>query len=233
MSYPSPLVPSRTGIAAIVFDLDGTLIDSAPDIGAALNVLMAEHGHAPFAPAEIRAMIGDGSTELVRRAFADKGDPLPAERLAETVERYIDIYAAHPASTDCLYPGVLETLDALAAAGVALGLCTNKPQRVLDGLLPALDLFRRFEAVCGGDTLAVRKPDPAPLLWVLKRMGQPIAGSLMVGDGQNDVLSARAAGMPVVLVTYGYARRPARELGADLVIDHFADLLGAWSGGSV
>ncbi len=223
----SPTV-RRLPVAAIVFDLDGTLIDSAPDIGGALNQLLAEADRPPLTAGAIRVMIGDGSTELVRRAFAATGAALPEDRLAGTVRRYIDLYAAHPVSPGCVYPGVHETLKALGSAGIRLGLCTNKPMRVVAGVLPALNLARYFGAVCGGDTLAVRKPDPAPLVWALDRLGLPpaevAARAVMVGDGRNDVLSARAAGMPVVAVSYGYSRVPAVELGADGVIHHFSQL---------
>ena len=220
--------PRRLPVVAIVFDLDGTLIDSAPDIGGALNRLLAEHDRSPLVPAAIRAMIGDGSAELVRRAFAATGTALPEDRLARTVERYIDIYAGYPVSPGCVYPGVPETLKALASAGIRLGLCTNKTARVVAKLLPVLGLAPYFGVVCGGDTLAARKPDPAPLLWALDRLGLPPAEApgraAMVGDGRNDVLAARAAGVPVVAVSYGYSRVPAAELGADVVINHFSQL---------
>jgi phosphoglycolate phosphatase len=218
----------RPAVVAIIFDLDGTLIDSAPDIGGALNRLLAEHGRLPIATAALRAMIGDGSAELVRRAFAATGEPLPDQHLAPVVGRYIDIYAGYPVSPGCVYPGVIETLKALAASGIRLGLCTNKPARVVAGLLPALKLASYFGVVCGGDTLSARKPDPAPLLWALDRLGLPAAEAparaVMVGDGRNDVLAARAAGVPVVAVSYGYSRVPAAELGADLVINQFSQL---------
>jgi phosphoglycolate phosphatase len=218
----------RPSVVAIVFDLDGTLIDSAPDIGSALNSLLAERGRAPLALMTIRTMIGDGSTELVRRAFAATGAGLSDDQLSEAVRRYVDLYAAHPVSSGCVYPGVHETLRALAAAGVRLGLCTNKPSRVVAGVLPALGLASYFGVVCGGDTLSARKPDGAPLLWVLDRLGLPSVEApgraAMVGDGRNDVLSARAAGVPVIAVSYGYSRVPAVELGADVVISHFSQL---------
>ncbi len=224
MSDLSPSLSVRQRFPAILFDLDGTLIDSAPDIGAAANLLLTQHGRTPLSPADIRAMIGDGSTELVRRAFAATGEALTDEQLRPMVERYIDIYADHPASADCLYPGVRQTLEALTAAGFALGLCTNKPQRVVAGLLPALNLADTFGAVCGGDTLATRKPDPAPLLWALDRLGHPAHAAVMVGDGRNDVLAAGAAGIPSIGVSYGYGRHPVSESGADLVIDTFDQL---------
>jgi phosphoglycolate phosphatase len=221
----------RLPVVAIIFDLDGTLIDSAPDIAGALNLLLAEQGRAPLATSAIRAMIGDGSAELVRRAFVATGAALPEDRLGKIVERYIDIYARHPVTPGCVYPGVRETLKALAAAGIRMGLCTNKPARVVTGLLPALNLAHCFGVVCGGDTLTTRKPDPAPLLWALDRLGLPAieapARAVMVGDGRNDVLAARAAGVPVVAVSYGYSRVPAAELGADLVINHFSQLPAA------
>lgn len=218
--------------SAVVFDLDGTLIDSVSDITATANRLLTERGGRALAETEVRDMVGDGATDLVRRAFAAADLELPAGRVAEAVARYLDIYAEHRSSPACLYPGVVDTLEALAAAGVRLGLCTNKAERVTRPLLEGLDLARFFgEAVFGGGVLPVLKPDPAPLLWVLERLGAPEpARSVMVGDSRNDALSARAANMPVVLVSYGYSKIPAAGLGADVVIDHFHELPGALGG---
>jgi phosphoglycolate phosphatase len=216
--------PARPWPAAILFDLDGTLIDSAPDLCDAIAVLLAEHHRRPLSLAETRAMVGDGATELVRRAFAATGPALVPEAVAGAVARYLEIYAAHPVRPDCIYPGVVETLTALAAAGHRLGLCTNKPQPITRAVLEALDLARFFAVVLGAQVLPVRKPDPGPLLWVTERLGVAPAAALMVGDSRNDVLAATAAGMAVVVVSYGYTKIPAAELGAAAVIDHFAEL---------
>ena len=215
--------PVRT---ALIFDLDGTLIDSVPDMIIAINRLLAPLGRRPLTTGELREMVGDGATELVRRAFAATGAALAPEAERATVDRYIDLYAEHPAARSAFYPGVPETLDALAAAGHRMALCTNKPERVMRPLLDILGLAGRFEVILGAGVLAARKPDPAPVRWVLERLGVPPARALMVGDSRADVLSAQAAGVRVVAVSYGYTKLPATELGADAVIDRFDELPG-------
>ncbi|WP_029010204.1 phosphoglycolate phosphatase [Azospirillum halopraeferens] len=211
--------------AILVFDLDGTLIDSAPDIARAVNATLAGHGRRALSVAEVRGMVGDGSASLLRQAFAATGAPLDEGGVQEALARYLDIYFAQSAEPSCLYPGVAPTLGALHAAGIALGLCTNKPERIARKLLDLLDLARLFGAVAGGDTLPVRKPDGRPLARVIDALGGGPAA--MVGDNANDVKAARAVGIPVVAVSYGYPRMAVADLGADLVIDRFADLPAA------
>jgi phosphoglycolate phosphatase len=213
--------------SAILFDFDGTLIDSAPEIGAGLNGLLAERGRPPVTDAQIRQFIGDGAARLVERGFAASGDPLPDDALAPAVARYLEIYAAVPADPGCIYPGVLDGLRALAAAGHRLALCTNKPEGISRSLLPALGMDGLFVAVVGGDTLPRRKPHADPLLHALGVMDLPAGRAVMVGDNANDVGAARAAGMPVVAVSYGYPRMAPERLGADALIDRFHDLPGA------
>ncbi len=210
---------------AVVFDLDGTLIDSAPDIARALNRTLAHFGRTPLTVAQVRTMVGDGAAMLVRHAFRATGGELADDEAQAVLRDYLDTYFDETAEPSCLYPGVAETLRALAGQGVRLGLCTNKPERISRKLLDLLDLAPLMGAVCGGDTLPQRKPDPAPLVWVVERLGGGRAA--MVGDNANDVRAARGAGLPVVAVSYGYPRMPVADLGADLVIDRFADLPGA------
>lgn len=211
----------------LVFDFDGTLIDSAPDIALALNRLLAQEGRASLSLSTVHGFIGDGAARLVERAFAATGTPLSAEGLAAMTARYLEIYGALPADPACLYPGVVDTLAALQAAGHRLGLCTNKPEAISHDLLAELGLARFFTAVAGGDTVAQRKPHPAPLLWVMDRLGADIVGTVMIGDNANDVAAARGAGVRAVAVAYGYPRMELDQLGADLVIDRFADLPSA------
>ena len=210
---------------ALIFDLDGTLIDSVPDMTVALNRLMTTLGRRPLTDDELCAMVGDGATELVRRAFRLTGAELAADETTATVERYIDFYAEHPAARSACYPGVAETLDALAASGRRLALCTNKPERVMRPLLDSLGLADRFEVVLGAGVLPTRKPDPAPVRWVLDRLAVSPASAMMVGDSRNDILAAQAAGVRAVAVGYGYSKVPVANLGADVVIDRFEDLL--------
>jgi len=206
---------------AVIFDLDGTLVDTAPDLGGALNRLLAEHGRPPIGADGIRRMIGDGAAKLVERGFAATGG-LPVA-LPSLVERFLAIYEPNIAETSRPFRGVVETLKRLNDAGLRLAVCTNKPDEATRRLLAALDLDRYFAAVSGGDVPA-RKPDARHLLGVLQQLGSQPSRSLMVGDSTNDVAAARNAGVPVVVVSFGYTAIPATRLGADAVIDDFGVL---------
>ncbi|PWC39411.1 phosphoglycolate phosphatase [Azospirillum sp. TSO35-2] len=213
--------------APVIFDLDGTLIDSAPDLGLALNRLLGEWGRRAVTDAMVRSFIGDGAPRLVARGFAATGGALPAAESGAALARFLDLYAALPADPACVYPGVPETLDRLAGAGHPIGLCTNKPLAITRTLLADLGLLPVFGAIVGGDSLPQRKPAPEPLLAVLAALGRPPAGAAMVGDGPNDVAAARAAGLLSIAVSYGYPQGDPADLPADRVIDRFTDLPGA------
>lgn len=212
-------------LRALVFDFDGTLVDSAHDLHAALDRLLAEHGRRSLTFAEARAMIGDGARNLVARAFAAAGPALDGPDLDARLARFFELYSEDIARLTRPYPGVALTLAELRERGLRLGLCTNKPARMTRLLLDALDLGRHFDAVIGGDELSARKPDPAHVLAVLARLGATPAESLMVGDATQDAEAAHSAGLPLVLVSYGYSRVPVTELGAERVIDRFEELL--------
>lgn len=222
MSQPNPLPKSLP--AAVIFDLDGTLIDSAPDIGAALNRFLVRHGRPAVSADQVRTMIGDGVRNLIRYAFAATGFPLAPDHEAERLAEFMAIYEAQPTDPGAVYPGVLETLDRLAASGVRLGLCTNKPEQVTRKVLAQIGLADRFGALAGGDTLPMCKPDGRHLAWVIEKLGTAPRSAVMVGDNANDMAVARAVGIPAVAVSYGYPRMPIADLGADIVIDRFADL---------
>jgi phosphoglycolate phosphatase len=208
----------------LIFDLDGTLVDSAPDLHRSLNAVLAEQGRAPVSLADIRAMVGDGAAKLVERGFADTGAPVEAGALPGLVERFLVHYSAGRHALTRAFPGVQETLAELAARGCRLGICTNKPYRPTLEILDVLGLAGLFAAVAGGDSLPVRKPDPGHLLGTIEMAGGRVDDAVMIGDSSNDVAVARAAGVPVVLVTFGYTRIPVGELGADALIDGFAEL---------
>ena len=205
---------------ALVFDLDGTLVDTAPDIHAVLAEVLAEAGlAAPPLPA-VRGMIGDGAKALVERALAAVGQPARPAAVDRLHERFRERYAEVPCRFGRLYPGARELLAGLRADGLRLGLCTNKPQGATEGLLEALAVRACFDAVLGGDAVpGVRKPDPAHLAALLARLGVPPEAAVMVGDSRNDLLTARGLGVPCILVSFGYTAVPARELGADRVVD--------------
>ena len=192
--YARPMIPTA------LLDLDGTLVDSAPDLHAALDRLMAARGLPPFALAEVVAMIGDGARVLVERALAARGRPFNPAALDE----FLADYTANAAVLTRPFPGIPEALDALAAAGWRLAVCTNKPERATRELLGALGLSGRFAAVGGGDTYPVRKPDPGHLLATLRDAGGDPARAVMVGDHRNDVRAASGAGVPCVFAAWGY-----------------------------
>ncbi|BBK31104.1 phosphoglycolate phosphatase [Stella humosa] len=216
------MTPER--FPAIIFDFDGTLVDSAADLRTALNRLLAEQGLEPRPLDAVRRMIGDGALKLVERGFAAAGRPVEGDTLARHGKRFLEIYEPISADSTETYPGVMATLEGLAAAGHKLGLCTNKPERATRLMLASLGLDRLLTSVVGGDSLPVKKPDPAPLLAAIAGLGLTPAQALMVGDNEHDVATAKAAGVPVVAVSYGYARVPLAELHADAIIDDFADL---------
>ncbi|MBB3265472.1 phosphoglycolate phosphatase [Azospirillum sp. OGB3] len=213
--------PAPIPFSAVVFDLDGTLIDSARDMTRVLNRTLSRFARPSLTEAQVRGMVGDGSAALVRQAFSATGDALNEEALKTALADYLDAYFRDD-EPPLLYPGVSDTLAALAENGVRLGLCTNKPERITRKLLDRLGLSPLFSALAGGDTLPVKKPDGRHLSWVVEALGGGSAA--MVGDNRNDVAAARAAGVPVVAMTYGYPRMPVQELGADVLLDRIADL---------
>jgi phosphoglycolate phosphatase len=212
-------------IRAVVFDLDGTLIDSAPDLRVAVNKLMAEHRRQPLSLQQVKMMIGDGAAKLVERAFAATGGEPAVSEMPDLTTRFLGFYEGHAAELTRPYPGVTETLSYLRADGLALGICTNKPEAATREILHDLTLDGYFDAVLGGDSIdGARKPDPRILQGVLDAIGIAANHSVMVGDATNDVGVARALGVPVILVSYGYTRIPVDELGADLIIPEFSQL---------
>ena len=211
---------------ALVFDLDGTLIDSAPDLLAALNRVLAEEDLPPVALDDVKRMVGDGAAKLVERGFARAGMQPEAARLGALTDRFVGYYEAVVADQTRPFPGVPETLARLAGEGYRLGVCTNKPSGPARDVLAALDLLDFFGVVHGGDSFPVRKPDPQHLRGTLAALAADHGTGVMIGDSPVDVATARAAGTPVIVHAHGYARVPVAELGADAVLDDFAALPG-------
>jgi phosphoglycolate phosphatase len=207
---------------AILFDLDGTLVDSVPDLAAAVNVLLSELGRPALSLPEVTGMVGDGAAKLVERALAARGAAATSSPAA--LDRFLALYEADPIRLTKPYDGVPAVLDGLAAAGWRLGVCTNKPERATRAVLAGLGLARHFAAVIGGDSGPTRKPDPGPLLAALARLGGAPDSAAMIGDHRNDIAAARAAGMPVVFARYGYGEATLAGLAPDAFIDRFADL---------
>jgi phosphoglycolate phosphatase len=208
--------------AVIVFDLDGTLVDTAPDLIGSLNVLLHEQG-LPLCPREaVHGLVGRGARQMIQRGFAEAGRALGEDEAPALVTRFIEIYLARIARDSRPFPGALAAMDALAAAGARLAVCTNKRTDLSVALLDALDLSARFSAIVGADMAPAAKPDPRHLTFTVEAAGG--GRGLMVGDSNNDIDAARAAGLPSIAVSFGYTEIPAAELGADLVIDSYAAL---------
>jgi len=211
----------------IVFDLDGTLIDTAPDLIDTLNVVLARHDVAPVAFDQARTMIGAGVKPLLQRALASRGKQFPPDEIDRLFAEYLEIYSAHIADRSRPFPGLEPALDALTGQGCRLAVCTNKLEWLSVKLLAELKLASRFAAVCGQDTFTMRKPDPDMLRLTIVRAGGDTGHAVMVGDSMTDVATARAAGIPVVAVDFGYTETPPAELGADRLISHFDALPAA------
>lgn len=220
----------RERFDAVVFDLDGTLVDTAPDILAYLNEMLSELGRPGLGLDAVRPMIGDGVKRLMIRGLEASGGVPSDLDIDALFHRYLERYTAEPARESRPYDGMVETLEALSNTGLRLGVCTNKPQRPTDRLLARLGLDRYFGAVIGGDALPVKKPDPAHLLAVLERLDVEPERAALIGDSETDLKTARAADVPCILVSFGYTAVPARELGADRVIDHADALIHALAG---
>lgn len=219
------MTPAQQSVEAVLFDLDGTLVDSALDIAFSLNVFLAEIARPPLPLEAVKGMIGEGAETLIERALAATGEVPPSEAVQALTTRFLALYEAAAANLTTAYPGVAAALGQLKDAGLRLGLCTNKPERATRLLLAALALEPLFAVIVGGDTLeGVLKPDPRPLQHALKGLGATAERAVMVGDSLIDVQSARAAGMRVLVRRGGYARGPAEALGADGIFDAFSDL---------
>ena len=202
-------------LRAAVFDLDGTLVDTLPDLHQALAALLREEGLVPPGREEVRRMIGDGARLLVLRALARTGRTPGERELQHWVDRYLALYEARGHVDSRPLPGARATLEILKARGIKLGVCTNKPQAPSEALLEAVDLRCLFDAVLGGDRVARRKPDPAHLQALLTQIGVAPGEAVMIGDSRNDLEAARGLGMPVVLLREGYGPDPRWALRPD------------------
>lgn len=211
----------------IVYDLDGTLADTAGDLMAALNAVLGKEGLAPLPVEQARSMIGAGARALLRRGFAASGRTLEPQKLEALFGDFLAHYNAHIADFTQLYPGVENTLAAFARLGWRQAVCTNKVEGSAKLLIRKLGVSERFAFICGQDTFGVGKPDPKPLLKTIAASGGGSERAIMVGDSSTDIKTARAAGLPVIAVDFGYADAPLADLAPDRVISHYDELAEA------
>lgn len=211
----------------VVFDLDGTLVETAPDLIAATNHVMSLAGVGAVAASAIRAHISFGARAMIVAGLALHKQELPAAEVDRLLARFLEHYAANIAAHSHAYPGLEAALDALADRGARLAVCTNKQEALSRQLLEALGLVRRFQGLAGRDTFPVCKPDPEHLRGAIRLAGGDVTNAIMVGDSDTDIRTARAAGLPVIAVPFGYTDVPVDRLGPDVVIDHYDDLVPA------
>ena len=211
----------------IVFDLDGTLVETAPDLIAATNHAMALAGLAAVPAAAVRPAISFGSRAMIETGLRTHGRTATTSEIDRLQEHFLSHYAENIAVESHAFPGLEASLEALSGRGARLAVCTNKQERLSRRLLDALDLSRHFKALAGRDTFPVFKPDPGHLTGVIARSGGDPAQAIMVGDSLTDIKTARAAGIPVIGVSFGYTDVPMRDLGPDAVIEHYRELEAA------
>lgn len=208
----------------IVFDLDGTLIDTAPDLVATLNVIFKREGLPPVPYETARNLIGGGARAMIARAIEAEGRTVEPAELERMFADFIMHYTAHVADQSRPFPGLIDALDTLSERGHRFAVCTNKFERQSLLLLNQLHLADRFDAICGQDTFGIQKPDPEILRRTVAAAGGSLQRALMIGDSETDIRTARAAGIPVIAVDFGYSEKPVSEYGPDRVISHFAYL---------
>ncbi|HHI81970.1 MAG TPA: phosphoglycolate phosphatase [Rhizobiales bacterium] len=210
-------------INTIIFDLDGTLVHTAPDLLRATNHVLGLNGRASIGLDDILDTVSFGAKSMIRRGFKVTGKAVREDEMDGLFAGFLDYYSANIAVDSQPFDGVVAFLEKCRNGGLAAGVCTNKLEALSVRLLDALDLSKYFDAVVGPDTIGIAKPDAAPYLECVRRIGGDVSRSLMVGDSKTDVLTARAAGVPVAGVTFGYSGETMAELGADFIISSYRD----------
>jgi len=211
----------------VVFDLDGTLVDTAPDLIDTLNIVFAREGLPPVDYAVARNMIGGGARRMIESGLKFEGRPLSGSEIDRMFADFIAHYSAHIADRSRPFPGLEAALDRLAALDCRFAVCTNKLERLSRLLLDTLGLTSRFVAICGQDTFGMQKPDPEILRRTIRASGGELHRAVMIGDSGTDIATARAASIPVVAVDFGYSETPIAQLGPDRLIGHFDELAEA------
>lgn len=213
-------------LQGLIFDLDGTLIDSAPDLRQALNATLKTHGRKSLPLETIKGFTGDGMMPMIARAFAATGTPLPESETYKVFQQFITHYRNLGPDPEQVFAGAVEAIMDFRKSGVKIGICTNKQELATTQLLEDLGINPLFDFVAGGDTFPVHKPHPDHVRGVISRLGVPTENCVMVGDGPNDVNAAHAAGIPCIVVTHGYSQDYDR-LGGDVLIGGFGELSAA------
>jgi phosphoglycolate phosphatase len=222
----STFMPATKSAPLIVFDLDGTLIDTAPDLVATLNVVFEREGLPPVPYATARNLIGGGARAMIARGIKAEGRSVTPERLEQLFADFVAHYTEHVADLSRPFPGLIGALDTLSQRGHRFAVCTNKFERQSLLLLNQLRLADRFDAICGQDTFGIPKPNPEILHRTIAAAGGAPQHAIMIGDSETDISTARAAGIPVIAVDFGYSERPVAEYGPDRLISHFNQLPG-------
>ena len=212
---------------AIIFDLDGTLVETSDEIWRALNHVLETSGRSPVPLEQALSYVGHGSRVLIERGFKATGAPVDPAIIDGLVARFISFYELHIGETSRPYPGLIAFLERCQRAGIVMGVCTNKFEGLSVKLLAVLEMSRFFGAVIGPDTIGIRKPDPRPYREALARIGAADFRSLMIGDSETDILTARNAGVPVIAVPFGYTPQPIASFGPDMVVDHYDQMWAA------
>ena len=210
-SYPS----------AIIFDLDGTLVDSAPDLCGALNHVLRQAGRPEMDIGQVRHMVGDGARALIIKGFSANGDLPNENRVNAILQDFLDFYLENITAQTVIFPGALNVLKKLTEMNIPLGLCTNKAIKLTTKLMAESGLSDYFSAIIGGDSFDYCKPDPRHLTSTLSDMKASPDRAVMIGDSINDILAAKAAGIPVICASFGYSKTPVINLNPDAIFDHY------------
>lgn len=213
-------------LQGLIFDLDGTLMDSAPDLRHSVNLTLKAHSRRLLSLEEVTDMVGDGMLALLKRAFAATGEPVDDAQSYSFFQEFLTHYRSQKPDPSQIYPHVLDVLQHFQNAGVKLGICTNKQEAATHQLLEELNMKKYFTFIAGGDTFPVHKPNPGHVIGAIKNLGVPAANCVMVGDSSNDVLAAHGADIPSIVVTYGYGGN-LQQIGAKSLIQDFSELPAA------
>jgi phosphoglycolate phosphatase len=224
-----PQLPDRRDLegATIVFDLDGTLVHTAPDLTAATNVVLAHKGLAPLTVEQMHPLVGHGSRAMIEAGLKYHGAPVDDAELGRLHEMFLAYYADNVAVESRPFEHIPEVIAALKSRGALLAVCTNKVEHLSKLLLRTLEMEQHFAVIAGRDTYPMFKPAPGHLTMTIEAAGGTISRAVMVGDSETDIATARAAGIPSIAVTFGYTTIPVRDLGPDVVIDHYREFLPA------